>query len=762
MSFPKNSNEITEDILGGASKFFKKERSGSTSKIQKRIFYHPLNSLLGHSFVECTLNINPNEFLIVGTVDESDDSPSPEEVTKVFDKGMSQRDLLCIMADCDIIIFESLKTDISLLETVTNHFESTIYLNPKTLILVSNPLIWYETRIVKNSFLDSSEALPQTTTAKGETKVQRKVKHQTSEPSKITDTDFFERRTLPCYELHRLLENRVYSLNDSNTSITGCIILPGLLFGKGEDAFYPYFEYLFESPSRPMVCFGKGDNYLPFIYSIDLADRICRLISQKLPLKNFYVCANNEKITQKQFLTEFGKIIGMDKIVENASFDAMLDPNYETMTLNMQLQTSTSFYQAELNGNKTQSLENINSFTKIEAKNLMNFGTSFEDILSEFIKYRGIQILRMVLICPDVLLKSSSFLNSFSQHFNVDVIAIDAIIETILNSKDDRKTSQFANLKTEIEVAIEEEREAEFQRQTEAFNEAKKAKKKNIVAPVKSEIKVEVYNALSEDTYFKILMSQLQDSKYRVKGFILVNAVTDLNKVPKFLKTVQEKCKFSDFNVMHFNFDLPKMSAKVAALEQQLKANAKSETLQKDVEEAKRLLEENLAYHVETIPSVSPHKFTQVAFIDPEINTESIITNFQNQETLIDGNFHPEPKIETVSDKLNPDNVAAPHENENANPNNEPTILIPSAVNQNRRASKMPGDLNGVKLKDENQEAYNEEEAILNLKSASIKQYLADNILPEITEAIVEICKEKPENPVKFLVEFLKSKASQN
>lgn len=40
----------------------------------------------------------------------------------------------------------------------------------------------------------------------------------------------------------------------------------------------------------------------------------------------------------------------------------------------------------------------------------------------------------------------------------------------------------------------------------------------------------------------------------------------------------------------------------------------------------------------------------------------------------------------------------------------------------------------------------------------SVKQYLADIILPDITEAIVEIVKERPENPIQFMIQFLEQK----
>ena len=50
------------------------------------------------------------------------------------------------------------------------------------------------------------------------------------------------------------------------------------------------------------------------------------------------------------------------------------------------------------------------------------------------------------------------------------------------------------------------------------------------------------------------------------------------------------------------------------------------------------------------------------------------------------------------------------------------------------------------------------ETQILNEKSRPIRQYLIDNVIPQITEGLLEICKETPPDPIQFLVHFLEQK----
>uniref|UniRef100_A0A7S3J5X4 Uncharacterized protein n=1 Tax=Euplotes harpa TaxID=151035 RepID=A0A7S3J5X4_9SPIT len=48
-----------------------------------------------------------------------------------------------------------------------------------------------------------------------------------------------------------------------------------------------------------------------------------------------------------------------------------------------------------------------------------------------------------------------------------------------------------------------------------------------------------------------------------------------------------------------------------------------------------------------------------------------------------------------------------------------------------------------------------QERDLLDSKSQPIRAYLVDNVVPILTEGLVEVCKNQPEDPVDFLAEFL-------
>lgn len=46
------------------------------------------------------------------------------------------------------------------------------------------------------------------------------------------------------------------------------------------------------------------------------------------------------------------------------------------------------------------------------------------------------------------------------------------------------------------------------------------------------------------------------------------------------------------------------------------------------------------------------------------------------------------------------------------------------------------------------------ENAILDIRSQPLRQYLADCVIPYLTEGLIQIYKGNPENPLEFLVDF--------
>ena len=53
----------------------------------------------------------------------------------------------------------------------------------------------------------------------------------------------------------------------------------------------------------------------------------------------------------------------------------------------------------------------------------------------------------------------------------------------------------------------------------------------------------------------------------------------------------------------------------------------------------------------------------------------------------------------------------------------------------------------------------NQERNLLDLRSQPIRQYLMDNVVPHLTEGLIELCKKVPEDAIDHLANFLLERA---
>jgi adenylate kinase len=54
-----------------------------------------------------------------------------------------------------------------------------------------------------------------------------------------------------------------------------------------------------------------------------------------------------------------------------------------------------------------------------------------------------------------------------------------------------------------------------------------------------------------------------------------------------------------------------------------------------------------------------------------------------------------------------------------------------------------------------------QERDLLDQRSQPIRQYLMDNVVPHLTEGLIDLCKTIPEDPVDYLSNFLLKKADE-
>lgn len=712
--------------------------NATNTQIVKKYFVHPLNSIFGHSFCELVKMKHGNDCIIFGSVDKNDDSEIPLNIAKQIPVE-NIKDLLAVVADCDVVSFELLKTETNLLESVMSYFEKNVFAGKKEFVLISHPLIWYETATQKTSELDSSEVI-NLETVQTEQQKKRALKNQGLEIATITDKDFYLRRTLPCFEIARLLENRFYVLGETNPNINASIILSGIMYGRGEDDFYFLFEKLMEE--KPVYAiFGNGLNHIPVVHVMNLAEKLLLLLSFEKNEQRFFIYNQTEIIKQKEIVELFASYKkGEQQVIECSKIEHMVDENYELMTLNLRLENSVIFG-TKNNFVSSQSLSKLTSMNKDKNETVL-FKQDFQKVVTEFLRFRNLEFQRYIVMGNDKLFEDGIFAQKMMDRFQCETIKLNQYIKNMLVVPGSISIEQKAlGEQILVEINLEKERIVQEQTETAAKKKINKGKTENLT----EELVVDFAGVISSELILKLLKSILIEGNLRMRNYCILQFPRRLELAEELQNMLFQDELHYNLTFLCFNLNTEIVNKKISDFEIQAKLNPKSEVFKEELE-SWRGMNELFSSNKPKVTSDNL-RMAQIEFVPPKISVDYILDCLG--KNILEIKWEADPK-----------------ENDTVKENFEDNGR-PIAVEETRPNSGSGEESKGMKLEPDGVQASKEldtlkeeegEEGVLSFKSLSIKQYLNDNVLPELTEGIIEICKHKPEDPVSYLIEFLKNK----
>ena len=234
---------------------------------QKRICIMPCNSLIGSSLVDSIRNDHENEnpHIITGILDPNEDCQDPPLGLSVLVTDHNKENLMVLFSDCDILIIELLKVDFGLLEFLLWKLEEGDIDSQTHILIISSPLLWSE----NSSNLGTAISQRRTVSPRTENHGTLSENDHFS-GNLFGESDFFNRKCLPCFELLRLWENKFLELEGKLPNIKPVILVPGIIYGRGEDDFYSLFQDLLGCEETISV-YGKGNNLLPLCHISDLS-----------------------------------------------------------------------------------------------------------------------------------------------------------------------------------------------------------------------------------------------------------------------------------------------------------------------------------------------------------------------------------------------------------------------------------------------------------------------------------------------------------
>lgn len=353
----------------------------------------------------------------------------------------------------------------------------------------------------------------------------------------LSQQDFSKRRTLPCYEFARQIEDLLLNMPLKNHQVETRLILPGLVYGLGEEDFQYLFSGLTEQKS--LCIFGSGDNHVSTIHVKDLIYCILKtLLNFSCPQIQF--CVDSQKMTQKEIIDKISTKFDLPSPRVRSDLESVFDPLYLPMTIDLKLQSSFDI----------QSKEND---IRLESSSdqwhcPMGLVESIQQVMDEYVEYREIKPVRMIIYGPESLLTQIGFREQLSERLQLTIITQENLIQSIARvSQENLKISQ--KIRTLLEQFSLKQKELILQQQ---LIEYQKNKKKFSSEPKLEEIEFDPFGSLDIEIILEYLLWLINQPSIKYRGFILDGFPQNLWQGQRLLERLVESGSNEKFDAVFY------------------------------------------------------------------------------------------------------------------------------------------------------------------------------------------------------------------
>lgn len=255
-------------------------------------------------------NDTVNTFKVYGTIKNAEECKKPDFVQEIV-QNTDKESLLEHLMECDVIIYDIIhdpeQVDEACWAISALHSELERIDKPKVFILLSTVLTWAKT---KPADPDEPE-IP------------------------FTEEDFRRRKAHPNYKEQLAAEKTVIKFGKTNKKkLSSYVVCSGLIYGQEENIYH----YLFKSSwhNQDLELFGNGKNILPSIHVNDLSG-VLQNICDKKPKVRYLLAVDDSKVTLKQITKAVSKAIGTNKVKNVSKEDALLNSEISQSDFDMLL-----------------------------------------------------------------------------------------------------------------------------------------------------------------------------------------------------------------------------------------------------------------------------------------------------------------------------------------------------------------------------------------------------------------------------------------
>jgi adenylate kinase len=368
-----------------------------------RVFVNHCDTGLGKALCAALRSFPSGRNFVYGTLSE-EGATEPKSVRRVVPKS-NKKALVRTLPQCSVVVYSMENSDREELSLILMALNQYDFEKPFTFILVSSAVTWGET------------PLPEP--AEGE------------EPAtKLSDAQFASRTPCKGYESWYDIEQQVVGLRKKN-NVETFIVTAGVLFGNGEEALHDLFKGAWLSEPTPLN-FLEGDNFVPTCHVKDCAQLVKHIAATEDRAATFgedkccFIAVDNAELTQKEIVQGITKHLmdGYDPVTQ----EDYVPPAW--LSLNLKLQAS-----APLTGGE------------IELAYPNGPIADLKKVTSEFTKARNLRPICVVVTGPPLVGKSVPSM-IIAEHFNLPYVSSASVLQEARQSR--------SQVGSDLRMALEE------------------------------------------------------------------------------------------------------------------------------------------------------------------------------------------------------------------------------------------------------------------------------------------------------------------